>query len=258
MLRLLKKWKEYRYRFVPWIAFNLQNKDVRHIPQGASDKLIPDENVLLILVKLFDEFHRHRNVENNVALHKLAGFCIEKRSSNIENGGQGVFVSKGKIQEGSVTALYPGTVYSPSDPLFFQSLGNPFIFRCVDGQHIDGRDAGLSKLIYKSCANRDKIGFYIGCDISWLSECRLNPLAVGQYVNNQSSQYPANVAYQEVNISDSFPVHLMQYIPNVHFKGYDEERTSVSCRSLKMVVLVALRDIQYGEELFSNYFTVLT
>lgn len=45
--------------------------------------------------------------------------------------------------------LFAGTVYLPHEPLFFQSLWNPFIFRCADGVMIDGNHRGLSKWIYK-------------------------------------------------------------------------------------------------------------
>ena len=37
----------------------------------------------------------------------------------------------------------------PHEPLLLQSLGNPFIFRCVDGVMIDGNHRGLSRWIYK-------------------------------------------------------------------------------------------------------------
>ena len=42
-----------------------------------------------------------------------------------------------------------GTVYQPYEPILFQSLANPFIFRCVDGVLIDGKDTGLSRMIYR-------------------------------------------------------------------------------------------------------------
>ena len=42
-----------------------------------------------------------------------------------------------------------GTVYNSYEPIFFQSLANPFIFRCIDGVLIDGKDTGLSRMIYR-------------------------------------------------------------------------------------------------------------
>ena len=42
-----------------------------------------------------------------------------------------------------------GTVYQKYEPIFFQSIGNPFIFRCLDGVLIDGNDKGISKVVYR-------------------------------------------------------------------------------------------------------------
>ena len=47
------------------------------------------------------------------------------------------------------TSFFVGTIYWPHEPVLFQSIGNPFIFRCIDGMLIDGNDKGLSKLIYR-------------------------------------------------------------------------------------------------------------
>lgn len=45
--------------------------------------------------------------------------------------------------------LFIGVVYQPWEPVFLVSLANPFLFRCADGVHIDGKDTGLSKMMYK-------------------------------------------------------------------------------------------------------------
>lgn len=42
-----------------------------------------------------------------------------------------------------------GTVYQKYEPIFFQSIGNPFIFRCLDGVLIDGNDKGISKVVFR-------------------------------------------------------------------------------------------------------------
>lgn len=87
-------------------------------------------------------------------------------------------------------------------------------------------------------------------DTSWLTDSPLNPLAVGQYVNNCSNEWPANVCYQEYDVPDKFPFELRQYLPNVNY--------SLDTRGpLRCVVLVSLRDITAGEELFSNYYTIV-
>ena len=46
----------------------------------------------------------------------------------------------------------------------------------------------LSSFSYRSCSQRDRIGPYESCDSTWLTPFPVNPLAVGQYVNNQSKR----------------------------------------------------------------------
>ena len=98
------------------------------------------------------------------------------------------------------------------------------------------------------------MGPYPTCDFSWLDSAPSNPLAIGQYVNNETKAFPANVVYHELDIPSSFPLKLLKYIPNASysFRGYASEINHV-----RTVTLAALRDIEQGEELFSSYFTVV-
>jgi len=41
-------------------------------------------------------------------------------------------------------------------------------------------------VFYRSCAGRDKVNGEYQCDVTWLTEKPVNPLAIGQFVNNQS------------------------------------------------------------------------
>ncbi|CAH1776027.1 unnamed protein product [Owenia fusiformis] len=287
----IKKWRQYRYRFVPWISLNLKERSVREVKTGEHDKIIPDEqlvdSLLGILHALFDnepssrtthhlnvsqhheeamsmdemyELYKPRSFEDVRSLHmknmeKLydtTGFVIDRCPSQLIGGGRGVAVTRGKIPKHSLVALYPGTLYQPQDPILFQSINNPFIFRCIDGLLIDGNDSGLSKFIFKSCHGRERIGPFYTCDMSWLTDFPINPLGIGQYINNRSNDHPANVAYQEVDLGDSLQFHLRQYIPHAWYQspGYSDYR----CRT---VALVSLRDISEDEELFSSYFTVV-
>ncbi|XP_009462545.1 PREDICTED: SET domain-containing protein 9 [Nipponia nippon] len=143
------------------------------------------------------------------------------------------------------------TVYRKHEPIFFQSLGNPFIFRCIDGVLIDGNDKGLSRSVYRSCSRRDQLGPFQMSDESWLTAAPQNPLAVGQYVNNCSHEKAANVCYQEFDVPGYFPVELKQYLPNIVYSHDIESHP-------RCVVLVTLRDIKQGEELFSNYYTIVS
>lgn len=91
-------------------------------------------------------------------------------------------------------------------------------------------------------------------DTSWLTEYSVNPMNVGQYVNNENSKNPANVFYHEVDLPDSFPLNLLKFVPNVNYQSVATDGE----RDLRIVVLIALRDIGQGEELFSSYITLVS
>ena len=118
---------------------------------------------------------------------------------------------------------------------------------------MDGSHSWLSRAIFRSCVGRDQVGLCRVGDTSWLSPRPVNPLNVGQFVNNENTTNTANVAYQEVDIPSEFPLLLRKFFGNIHFESsaLDGEK------DLRVVVLLALRDIQEGEELFSSYFTVI-
>ena len=110
---------------------------------------------------------------------------------------------------------------------------------------------------FRSCASRDRLGIHDACDTTWLHRDQLrNPLALGQIVNNAVSNDEANVMYLELDIPCTFPVELLKYIPNVRFKPieqiWESPEDSVYIRT---VLLISLREIFEGEELFSSYFT---
>ncbi|XP_060091951.1 SET domain-containing protein 9 [Heteronotia binoei] len=294
MLRALRRrWESYKYRFVPWIALNLRHKrrTLRFVPEESKDKIISDEDVLQTLLKTFRSLFvndltrqmpllsllpevQSKYLEVPVAqtetstaiddsqqsqitfhaediLFNTLGFSIARRRSSLVSAGKGVFVTRGFVPKRTVVAMYPGTMYENYEPIFFQSVGNPFIFRCIDGVLIDGNDKGISKAVYRSCSKRDQLGPLKMNDASWIVGAAQNPLAVGQYVNNCSADKAANVCYQEFDIPECFPIEFKQYLPNV---SYSHEVQ----RPLRVVVLVALRDIGPGEELFSNYYTIIS
>ncbi|XP_060900137.1 SET domain-containing protein 9 [Labrus mixtus] len=278
--RFLEKWKSYRHRFVPWIVLNLSKneKTLRQVTESSKDKLVPDEEVSQTLLKLFwillrtqwanneqlraaqTQFLKQVKSEEDEsgglplsgddAMLQCVGFCIDRKQSTVPSAGTGVFVTKGFVSKGATVAMYPGTVYQAYEPILLQSIRNPFVFRCIDGVLIDGNDKGISRVVFKSCSARDRVGPFIMSDTSWLTARPQNPLAVGQYVNNCSNKCPANVCYQEYDVPDTFPIELRQYLPNVNY-------SQDSQRPLRCVVLVSLRDITAGEELFSNYYTVV-
>lgn len=275
--RLQNKWKSYRHRFVPWVVLNLSKneKTLRQVTERSKDKLVPDDEVSQSLLKLFRVLLRSRGANHGEQTHSLGritseeeeqrgghpscgddamlqslGFCIDRKPSSLPFAGAGVFVTKGFVPKGATVAMYPGTVYQAYEPILLQSIRNPFVFRCIDGVLIDGNDKGISKMVFKSCSGRDRVGPFMMSDTSWLTASPQNPLAVGQYVNNCSNEWPANVCYQEYDVPDRFPIKLRQYLPNVNY-SLDTQRP------LRCVILVSLRDITAGEELFSNYYTIV-
>lgn len=278
--RFRNKWKSYRHRFVPWVVLNLSKneKTLRQVTERSEDKLVQDEEVSQVLLKLFrvllkshwakhgelrtaqTHFLRGFTTEEDQcggnpvcgddAMLQSLGFCIARKPSTLPFAGTGVFVTKGFVPKGATVAMYPGTVYQTYEPILLQSIRNPFVFRCIDGVLIDGNDKGISKMVFRSCSGRDRIGPFMMSDTSWLTDSPLNPLAVGQYVNNCSNEWPANVCYQEYDVPDKFPIELRQYLPNVNY-SLDTQGP------LRCVVLVSLRDITAGEELFSNYYTIV-
>ncbi|KAK7121034.1 hypothetical protein R3I94_020869 [Phoxinus phoxinus] len=272
------RWKSYRHRFVPWIALNLQKNErtLRHVKDRSQDKLIQDKEVSESLLCLFTELLKN-DLENQRDLLRLLhkstlntysnvkrdthdapctvmlntlGFVTERKCSSLQLAGTGVFVTRGRAQKGSIVAMYPGTIYQADEPIFFQSIRNPFVFRCIDGVLIDGNDKAMSKIVFRSCSGRDRLGPFSLSDSSWLTPHPVNPLAVGQYVNNCSNEKAANVCYQEFDVPDGFPLELRQFLPNVKYRADTQRR-------LRCVVLVSLRDINRGEELFSNYYTLV-
>jgi len=297
--KILEKWKQYRYRFMPWLLVNFKHRSMRQVGGGEPDTLLPCEEVSTVLATFFEQLHQHagetaspditdscpssppadsltehalweREMERSTkqqagcphiahrclsVMFSVFGFCIERRPSVVAGAGTGVLVTRGRVNKHTLVALYPGTVYLPSDAILFQSISNAFIFRCIDRVLVDGNDKGLSRYLYRSCCYRNRAGPYFTCDMSWLSEFPTNTLAVGQYVNNGNKEHPANVTYQEVDIPACFPPHLRRFLPNVF---YSPNLTSHdSHRLVRTVALVSLRDIEEGEELFSNYFTVV-
>ena len=117
--------------------------------------------------------------------------------------------------------------------------------------------------LLRSCCGRDMIGPYEPCDTSWLADATKNPLAVGQFVNNHTVHQPANVAYHEVDIPISFPLHLRKFLPNIYYRnkfstdpsGDSDLGDSSEVVLLRIVVLLSISDINASEELLSTYFT---
>ncbi|KDR10407.1 SET domain-containing protein 9-like isoform X2 [Zootermopsis nevadensis] len=261
LINMLKKWKGYRHRFVPWIALNLKNRSKRIVEAGQEDKIVCDDVLLSVLLHLLPNLLSTANTSlspatvaarNMKVAESVLGFCVRRATSKVPGAGVGVTVARGSVERGSLVALYPGTLYHPHEPILLPSIGNAFVLRCVDGIHVDGSDRRISKMIYKSCVRRDSVWPHQAGDLTWLTEHSAMPLSIGQYVNNHSPGFPANVAYQELNVplSRVLPEHRC-FLPNVWY--------SSSCQHdhLRLVALVSTAHIEEGDELFSTYYTLI-
>jgi len=259
--RILKKWNTYKYRFVPWIAANVHDKhwtDLR-------DQVCAPQELVKSLIELLAKFEDYSQLKDDLELYarlhfsnqqvllQTSSFSLCHKKSSLQNAGNGIFIREGRAKKGSLVGIYCGTVYQPYQPILLQSVRNKFIFRCSDGVLVDGNDRSISRIIYKSCCSRDQVGLIRTGDTSWLTPWPVNPLNVGQYVNNGSNKH-ANVCYQEVDIDlNQFPLSLRKFVPNVNYASVAHD----GYRDLRLVLLVALRDICAGEELLSSYFTLV-
>ena len=249
---ITKLWKNYRHRFVPWMAVNIRSEAQRKVV-SADDNILADEDLLCVLMKLTstlnDSLKKNASTNGEAVMTQSVGYSIKRSRSTLPNAGIGVVLSSGSARRGDLIAFYPGTLYRRFEPLFLPSLGNQFILRCKDGIHIDGNDCFLSKTIYKSCVNRDSFGQYKAADISWITKSPIVPWNIGQYVNNGTNEFQSNVAYQEFDIHD-FPPELDYLLPNIWYSGSRG-------RHIRIVGLIATKTINTGDEILSNYVTLV-
>ncbi|UJR24874.1 hypothetical protein I4U23_006243 [Adineta vaga] len=185
-------------------------------------------------------------------LQEQLKFSLNKSLS--QTHAQGVFLDYGQIETaGQLVAIYPGTIYSRHfDPLLLPSIRNTFLLARKDNLIIDGRDRGLSRSIYLSCHARNPL-----YDISWLSKDihqHQNPLTLGHYINHFPSDGLPNVTYYEFDFEfNENQIDFYRFVPNVRYSDIDEDNRMI----MPSVVLISLRPIKQGEELFSCYLNVI-
>ena len=232
--------KSYKRKLLPWIYFNF----IKHANAKA-----PVMDTSHIIKTVYDQLNNfvdcpESNLDN---IHKTHGFTVGIKDSDLHN--RGVFVTHGAVSPGSIIGYYPGTIYRPGDYIFIQSISNSYIFQCSDGAYIDGKHDGISGSFYKSCSQRNCLGPHMTCDESWLARKNLvNPLACGQIVNNGGKK-TSNVSYCEIDIDlRKVPLKQRRFIPNVLY--------SEPSAYLRMVVLVATKEIVEGEEILSSYLSI--
>ncbi|KAG0725947.1 SET domain-containing protein 9 [Chionoecetes opilio] len=274
MGRLKTLWNSYKYRFVPWLTFNLKYRTVRAVEEGGGegDSVVGEAEVVEQLFTVITTLQkacpplpprppphllRHYSLRNREAMQSSFGYSVRVTPSSVAGLGSGVVLEgQSGASRGQLMALYPGSLYLPQQPVLLPSLANPFILRCADGVLVDGCPKRLSGAIFRSCCSRDRIGFEEAADSSWLTDWHINPLNVGQYVNNQATGRPSNVAYQEVTLQPrEMSWGMRRFFPNLWCTLPPD--TSQGDLPLRLVALIATTDINVGQELYSNYFTLI-
>ena len=232
--------KSYKRKLLPWIFVNF----IKHA--NANEPVMDASHLIQTVYSQLNNFTDCPKT-NLDYIWKTHGFSAGIRESDVHK--RGVFITRGNVTPGCIVGYYPGTVYRPGDSIFIQSISNSYIFQCADGTFIDGKHNGISGKFYNSCSERNRLGPHITCDQSWLTLTDLvNPLACGQIVNNGGKKQ-SNVCYVEIDI-DLRMISLKQrkFIPNVLH--------SEPNAYLRMVLLVATREIPEGQEVLSSYFSV--
>ncbi|GMT20618.1 hypothetical protein PFISCL1PPCAC_11915, partial [Pristionchus fissidentatus] len=247
-------------RFTPLLLGRILRTDPRKIPKTILvDFADVSSELKRVLETLDDEFkassslvpHRVADLRGKVTtvLSNAIGFELQRKRSTVCDG-DGVFVSKGRITARSLCSLYPGTLYGPGDPILLQSLGNSFILKCRDGQMVDGNDRRISRSIFKSCAYRD-FGHLV-CDLTWLDRDPINFLNMGQYVND-ARDVKGNVQYVDLDVA-YWRLSTRRWLPYSTYRPADGGIAGVHDGiPLRVVALVATRNVEEGEELLSDY-----
>jgi hypothetical protein len=185
-------------------------------------------------------------------LQEQMNFSLNKGLSQTHD--QGVFLDYGQIDNpGQLVAIYPGTIYRRHfDPLLLPSIRNTFLLARKDDFIIDGRDRGLSRSIYLSCHAR-----YPLYDKTWLLKDiyqHKNPLTLGHYINHFPSNGLPNVTYYEYDFYfNQNEYDFYRLVPHVRYSDIDDE----DGKGMPSTVLISLRPIKQGEELFSCYLNVI-
>jgi hypothetical protein len=212
---------------------------------------IDENNLHRQFVQLFSRLlNSQSNKSPRNILREEFKFSLNKNLS--QTHAQGVFLDYGQINNaGQLVAIYPGTIYRRhSDPLLLPSIRNTFLLARKDDFIIDGRDRGLSRSIYLSCHAR-----YPLYDTTWIFKdisMHKNPLTLGHYINHFPLNVLPNVTYYEFDFYFKENENdLYRFVPNVRYADLDNEK------GMPSAVLISLRPIKQGEELFSCYLNVI-
>ncbi len=204
-------------------------------------------------IQLFSRLLNSESTKSSrIILQEQMNFSLNKGLS--QTHAEGIFLDYGQINKaGQLVAIYPGTIYRRHfDPLLLPSIRNTFLLARKDDFIIDGRDRGLSRSIYLSCHAR-----YPLYDKTWLLKDiyqHKNPLTLGHYINHFPSNGLPNVTYYEYDFYfNQNEYDFYRLVPHVRYSDIDDE----DGKGMPSTVLISLRPIKQGEELFSCYLNVI-
>lgn len=110
-----ESWNIYKYRFVPWIALNINEKTSKVIKKN---ELVPEVDLLRSLQSCLQSFHQYTSLRDDLSLYEdlhvrnqkvllqSLGFSIVRSKSFIPGAGKGVFILKGSASRGDTLISY--------------------------------------------------------------------------------------------------------------------------------------------------------
>ena len=105
-----RKWNVYKYRFVPWIALNLNDKTATVVVESGD--IVPKEQLLQSLKDCLCNFVQYSSLKEDLTLYdnlhvinqdkllKTCGFTVVLKPSSIPGAGRGVFINQGSAPKG--------------------------------------------------------------------------------------------------------------------------------------------------------------
>ena len=117
-------WSIYKYRFVPWIALNVNEKTAVVVNK---QELVPEIDLLRSLQSCFESFHQYSSLRDDLSLYEdlhvknqkvllqTQGFTVVRRQSLIQGAGAGVFIQQGLAYKGD-----------------FHFISNVYIFKTLE------------------------------------------------------------------------------------------------------------------------------
>ena len=75
-------------------------------------------------------------------------------------------------------------------------------------------------------------------DTSWLTPWPVNPMNIGQIINNENEKFSANVRYQEAEIPlSSFPILQRKFLPNIKYQNFNSDEAGDNMKVVYLQVI---------------------